>query len=344
MFVKNAWYVVAWSSEVTTEKLLARKILGVPLVIYRTALSRVNVLEDKCCHRGLPLSMGRVHGESLKCGYHGLEFAPDGRCIMIPGQASIPPNMKVRSFPVVEKDKLIWMWAGDNAMADPELVPHFPWHNDPAWPFLPYWQHINCGYQLVIDNLLDQTHLAYVHGNTIGGNLQGHASAEMEVVATPRGMRFMRWLPAAVPPPSYVEAKIGISADDKVDRWAEFEYVAPITVLQYVGGLPVRFNAKQSGIREGGWALRIMHNITPETETSCHYFWGGCHGFCQDDPTVTIWMRDQIQKTFYEDEVILEAQQQRLIELPGPLTATKHDRPRIFAERALIKMLKDEQR
>ncbi len=342
MFVYNAWYVAAWSGDVTIEQPLSRRILGRPVVLYRTASGQVGALEDRCCHRGLPLSMGRVDGDRLQCSYHGLEFDVAGRCVRIPGQDRVPEHMKVRSYPVAEQDRLIWIWTGDAERADVSRIPSFPYHDDPKWPFIPYTQPVACGYQLIIDNLLDQTHVAYVHGKTIGGNAAGHAVADMEIVATPRGMRFMRWLANAPPPPAYVMADIGITADTRVDRWAEFEFVGPCSVLQFVGGLPVARDARGTGEREGGWALRIMHNITPATETTCHYFWGACHGFRQDDPQVTQWMFEQIQSTFQEDEVILEAQQRRILEVPGPLTATKHDAARVRADQALQRMLAED--
>lgn len=342
MFVKNAWYVAAWGSELEVGGILARKLLGVPMVIYRDEQGAAHVLEDRCCHRGLPLSMGRVRGPVLECGYHGLQFDGLGRCVAIPGQDNVPSVMKVRSFPVVEKDGLIWIWGGDSARADENLIPSFPWHADPSWPYIPHVQHIRCAFNLVVDNLLDQTHLAYVHLSTIGGNPNAHAVADMEIEPTARGVRFMRWLENAPPPPIYVEADIGFSADEPIDRWAEFEYIAPATVHQFTGGLPRSARARESGRRDGGWALRIMHHVTPETETTCHYFWSACHGFRQDDPAVTEWMRDSIRDTFLEDERVLEAQQARILELPGRLLSTKHDAARIAAELALMKMRKEE--
>lgn len=342
MFVRNAWYVAAWAVELENGQALARKILGVPTVLFRGESGNVSALEDRCCHRGLPLSMGLVRGDALKCGYHGLEFDGLGRCVLIPGQDDIPSVMKVKSFPVVEKDALIWLWGGDPDQADVGRIPAFPWHEDPAWPYIPHVQHLRCAFNLVIDNLLDQTHLAYVHTSTIGGNPTAHAVADMEIEKTDRGMRFMRWLENQVPPPIYVEADIGFKPDEPMDRWAEFEYVAPATVLQFTGGLPSNAKPRSTGRRDGGWALRIMHNITPETETSCHYFWAGCHGFRQNDPSVTTWMRDSIRDTFLEDEAVLEAQQARIVEMPGRLLSTKHDAARIAAERVLIKMRQDE--
>jgi phenylpropionate dioxygenase-like ring-hydroxylating dioxygenase large terminal subunit len=339
MFVKNAWYVGAWSAEVAAGETLARKILGIPTVLFRSEAGVVHALEDRCCHRGLPLSLGSVAGDHIKCGYHGLEFSGTGRCVLIPGQDKIPSVMKVKSFPVVEKDALVWIWCGDPARADEKLIPDFPYHTDPHWPNIPHVQHVKCAFNLVIDNLLDQTHLAYVHKSTIGGNAAAHADAGMEIDQTERGVHFVRWLEDAPPPPSYIQAGIGFIADEPIDRWAEFEYVAPCSVLQFTGGLPRAAEARKTGRRDGGWALRIMHNITPETDTTCHYFWSACHGFKRDDASVTTWFRDQIRDTFLEDETVLEAQQARLLEMPGRLLSTRHDEARILAERALLRMV-----
>ena len=343
-FIRNAWYVAAWASEVPAGQIISRQILGVPLALYRTESGIIGALEDRCPHRGVPLSLGCVIKDRLRCGYHGLWFDETGHCVEIPGQDKIPPGMKTQSYPVVERDALIWIWCGDPEKADQESIPSFPWHNDPAWPYIPYVQRIACAYNLVVDNLLDQTHLPYVHASTIGGSAMGQATADMDVEKTPRGMRSMRPPETTTPPPAYVAAGIGMVEDQLIDRWSEFEYVAPGTVLQFVGGLPLEARARETGAREGGWALRIMHNITPETETSCHYFWASCNGFKPDQPETTQWLHDQTRETFYDDEIFLEAQQRRITERPGPLIPTRHDIARVVADGAMKKMLKDENR
>ena len=78
MFLRNCWYVAAWAAEVGAAP-LARTICGAPVALFRTGSGEAVALEDRCCHRNLPLSMGRVEGEALRCGYHGLLFDRDGR-------------------------------------------------------------------------------------------------------------------------------------------------------------------------------------------------------------------------------------------------------------------------
>jgi len=101
IFLYNSWYVAAWNHELIDGKKLARTILEKPIVLYRGASGKIAALDDRCCHRAAPLSMGRVEGDDIRCMYHGMKFASDGKCIQIPGQDNIPPKLGVRSYPVV---------------------------------------------------------------------------------------------------------------------------------------------------------------------------------------------------------------------------------------------------
>jgi phenylpropionate dioxygenase-like ring-hydroxylating dioxygenase large terminal subunit len=339
MFLRSAWYVAAWSSEIAAAP-LARTLLGERLAFFRGESGGVAAVEDRCCHRGLPLSLGRVRGDSIVCGYHGISYDAQGRCDGIPGQQHVPPAMRVRSYPVVEQDELVWVWMGDVGAADRDSIPAFPFHTDPQrWPHRTQWQRLHCDYRLVIDNLLDLTHLAFVHRKTIGGDPDAHTQAKFSVLATPRGVKFVRWLLNSVPPPTYVDA---VHFPGRVDRWMEFEFVAPGVVNQFTGALNVGEGAYELGKREGGFALRIFHGVTPESADSCHYFWSGCHGYRQDEPRVTDEIFAALAATFAEDAQVLEAQHASLRARPTPLFSTTHDRARVIAERALAKLVEEE--
>lgn len=336
MFVRNAWYVGAWADEITAAP-FARTILGEPIVFFRGEDGVVGALEDRCCHRGLPLRFGFVNGTSITCGYHGATFNCEGKCISIPGQEKIPAEMRVRSYPVVEKDGLIWIWPGDAERADQASLVDFPFHD--SWPYLHHTQHVKCDWKLMIGNLMDLTHLAYVHKRTIGGDPDAHTTAKFEVAPTNRGVKFIRWLLNTLPPAMYVNA---VGFKGRVDRWMEFEFIAPGTVKQFTGALNVGEQAYELGPRQGGFALRVLHNVTPETETSCFYFWSGCNGYKADDPGETRKLFEGLKLTFEEDEAILEAQQVSLGRKPGPLVASIHDRAVVQAERAIKRMLENE--
>jgi phenylpropionate dioxygenase-like ring-hydroxylating dioxygenase large terminal subunit len=128
MFLYNAWYVAAWSKDITT-KPLARTLLNEPIVLFRNDGGIASALEDRCCHRGMPLSCGQIIGANIRCEYHGMVFDGSGKCVEIPGQKIIPNNARVRSFPVTECDDLVWIWMGDAALADAKKIVRYPWHH-----------------------------------------------------------------------------------------------------------------------------------------------------------------------------------------------------------------------
>ena len=162
-FPLNAWYAAAYDVEVK-RALLPRRICDQAMVFYRKEDGGVAALEDACWHRLLPLSLGRLEGDEVVCGYHGLVFNDQGRCTHMPSQETINPAACVRAFPVVERDRFVWVWPGDPALADPALIPDLHWNDDPAWAGDGKLISVKCDYRLVIDNLMDLTHETFVHG------------------------------------------------------------------------------------------------------------------------------------------------------------------------------------
>lgn len=332
MFIRNAWYVAAWAADIQPAP-FPRTVLGDAVVFFRGADGQVAAVQDRCAHRGMPLSSGEVRDNTIVCGYHGIAYNTHGQCVKVPGLAHAPGAMRVRAYPVVEQDDLVWIWMGEASRVDQNSIPRYEFHNDRAqWPYRRETTQLKCDYRLVIDNLLDLTHLAFVHKATIGGNPDAHATAEFSVDATPNGVKFTRWLLNSVPPPTYVQA-IGFTG--RVDRWMEFEFVAPSVVYQFTGALDLGKGAYDKGERRGGFALRVFHGITPQTPDSCLYFWSGAHGYRQNEPTVTDELFAALSATFAEDAEVLAAQHANLRAQPGPLFSTTHDRARVIAERKL---------
>ena len=162
MFLRNCWYAAAWSKDLT-DKPLARIFLNEKVVLYRTARGQAAALEDRCCHRAAPLSLGEISGEHLCCGYHGLQFDTAGQCVLVPGQTQVPPGAAVRSYPVHERWNVVWIWPGEATLADPARIPELPWLDDSNWTTTPGMINVKASYQFIIDNLLDLTHVTYVH-------------------------------------------------------------------------------------------------------------------------------------------------------------------------------------
>ena len=342
MFIRDAWYIAAWAHEVG-EAPLARTILGEQLVLYRDRTGKAGALEDRCCHRGTPLRFGTVVEGGLQCGYHGMVFDCSGGCVSIPGQARIPPRAKVRSFPLVEKDEFLWIWMGDPEKADTARIIDYPFHNDyKKWPHRHEVYHVKSSYKLMVDNLMDMTHLAYVHKSTIGGSKAStHVEAKTKVTPKETGLHYIRWMLDSPPPPTYTKA---VAFVGNVDRWQEFEFLAPSNIVQWSGALDARRNAQEDRDQDGGFSLRLFHGLTPETESTCFYFWSTCNGYRQDDPQATQQLFDEISMAFKEDKVIVEAQQ-AMLDATGEerLVDIHSDTARVHMRRTLERMQKAEE-
>jgi len=337
MFIRNSWYAAGLSHEITAQP-LARTLLNEPIVLYRQEDGCVAALEDRCCHRGLPLVHGEVVGNTLQCGYHGLCFDRRGNCVRIPGQEKIPSKARVKSYPVAEKDNMIWIWMGDPALADAAQIIDYPWHGDPGWAFKGKCNTIDADYQLLYDNLMDLTHVGYVHKHTIGGDAESHSNAEMHTTRRENGVHVIRWLRNSVAPPTYARA---FPFKGNVDRWIEIDFV-PGAVQIYAGAKDVDTGAYE-GDRDGGLGLRTLHAVTPSTENRTYYFWTVAHNFRVDQPAVTEQVFAQMDATFQEDKIILESQYRRLLEQPDrELVDIASDAGAIQARRVIAARLAQE--
>ena len=120
--------------------------------------------------------MGRVRGDRIECGYHGLQFDGGGTCVAVSGQTRVPPGARAARYPLVERDRFVWISMGDTDRMDSADIPDFHWLDHPDWRAEPSYLHIRCNHRLLIDNLLDLSHLPFVHPTTLG---------EMGVAETP---------------------------------------------------------------------------------------------------------------------------------------------------------------
>ncbi len=304
MFLKNFWYVAAWDHELA-DKPLGRTILGEPIVLFRGDDGKAVALEDKCPHRRVPLSMGKVVEDGLlQCHYHGLRFNKAGTCVRIPGQESIPPTAKVKTYPVVERYHWVWIWMGDPAQADPLTIPDYHYLDSPDWGVKGTYIHVKANWQLIVDNLLDLTHLAFVHESTIG-NAAVAENAEVRVKRTPGGVLVTRWMIDKPAPPTYVKAG---NFTTNVDRWQFIDFLPPAFLRLSVGATPTGSGAPEGNF-VGGINMRNLNAITPETETTSHYFWAQAHDFDVKNAKLTDMIFEQVKIAFLEDKDVFEAQQ-----------------------------------
>jgi len=310
---RNAWYVACTPDEIDG-KPLGRKICGEQMVLFRGQDGRPAAMDDFCPHRGAPLSLGFMREGNLVCGYHGLAMGCSGRAVDMPGQRvkGFPP---VRTYAAVERYGFIWVWPGDQEAADPALMHHLPWAESAEWAYGGGRYHIACDYRLMVDNLMDLTHETYVHASSIGQKEIDEAPvktrAEADEVVT---SRFMDGVQA---PPFWRMALrgAGLPEDAVVDRWQICRFSLPSHVMIEVGvalagqgGYDADDAAKASSI--------VVDFITPETETSHHYFWGMARKFAVDDAALTDTIREGQGKIFSEDLEMLERQQANLLRYP----------------------------
>lgn len=334
MFLKNCWYAALWSQDLGASP-VARTLLNEPVVLFRKADGTPAALTDRCCHRAAPLSRGRCVGDYLECGYHGLQFDATGTCVAIPGQSAIPPEARVRSYPVREIRKTVWIWMGDPDKADESAIPDLPWLDDPGWVSTPGEFNLKANYQLLVDNLLDITHALYVHRNTIGADpSEGTAPSQTERLDD--GIRITRWLLDVVPPPLF--AKVG-GFTGNVDRWQIVTWRAPSTVYLDVGAAAAGTGAPE-GDRSQGFSIWSTHLLTPETDRTTHYHWGYARNFDLGNDALTKTLYEGSRDTFYEDVEMIDAQQKNLASssLDGLVDITG-DGPQLQARRMIDRLI-----
>ncbi len=311
MFIKNSWQVAAFAHEVG-RSLLARQLAGVPVILYRTEAGKAVALEDRCAHRYVPLSLGKLIGDVVQCGYHGLCYNAEGHCTKVWGQERVPPAASVRAYPVVERYDFVWIWLGDPASADAEMVPNFFWMTDPGWTISEGYHHLNAHYQLIIDNLLDLSHESFVHTETIGNDAVAESPLTVSV-KDGHEVRAHRDMLNCLPPPFYVKAT---GYTSRIDRWHTSIFTPPGFIVIENGAMPAGSNKEDARAIGNTRERRVLNLITPETETSSHYFWAIARSYDRDNSELTGYIRDQIRITFDQDKAILEAQQRSISQMP----------------------------
>ena len=310
MFAKNCWYVAAWSSEVPAQGFLARTLCNIPLAFWRDDAGTAVAFEDRCCHRGALLSMGRREANGVRCSYHGLLYDREGTCISAPAQQRLTSKAKVRSFPLVERYKWLWIWLGDPALADAATIPDTHWVDDPAWRCADNgYLHYACNYLLIADNLLDFSHLPFLHPSTLGGS-PDYAAVLPKVERLERGVRLTKTV-ANTEGPAYSIGYAGYAPGAKVDRWMHYDFLAP-GVLLMDSGLGLAGTGVLEGKRDGMLAFRGCQALSPETADSTHYFFAHPRSFLLDQSDVTAAIQVGLLTAFEEDRAMIMAQHHNL--------------------------------
>jgi vanillate O-demethylase monooxygenase subunit len=310
-YLRNAWYVAAWSDDVADGQLLGRTILKQPIVLYRKSDGTVAALEDRCPHRFAPLHMGKiVHHDRIQCPYHGLEFDSSGACVLNPhGTRNIPARARVRSYPVTEKHKAVWIWMGERP-PDRSKVPDFRVLDNVPESHATKRDRITirANYELIIDNLLDLSHTSYLHEGILGNadTVESEITVEQDgddvIVARHAGNAAAPGLFAILMP----------STPDRVDKFTRMRWMPPSN-LRLVTGI-----CMPGAIPESGTGYHAIHMLTPESDRTTHYFFTAVRfNVLTADGQLNAQIQDKISTTrrfaFEEqDAPVIEAQQETI--------------------------------
>ncbi len=312
--VRNRWYMAAFSSEISREP-LERTLLGLPVALYRKEDGSPVAMYGLCPHRYFPLAKGRVEGDALVCGYHGFTFGPDGKCVNVPSQGK-GLGFCQPTYPIEERGPVCWIWMGDPELCDPALIPPYEDFGleQPGWQFSsPNYFRIKCRYQLLVDNLLDLTHLPYLHHHLSGGAVM----VKMPLTEEQRERSYRVTRTGHLPFTPFHELLFG--KDARFEGMSEFQ-----SLTDFYGPEFIRTNLPLTTAVEGMdevppelGALHILHGITPETENSTHYFGFSTRNFRLGDATLDEFQLGSDRKIRQQDVDALESVETRLEQAAG---------------------------
>lgn len=330
----NCWWVAAFSDEVSRE-MLGRWLLDTPVLLYRTEDGTPIALENRCPHRGAPLTLGCLKGDSVQCGYHGFRFGPDGACIEVPSMKNPPAAASVRSFPIIEQSPFIWIYLGDpEKRSEVPPPPPLEWTNDAQFALVAGRMEIAANYMLLKENVLDLTHFGYVHA----------ASFKITDWVNPPTFSsdadtasYRQTFTASPLPPLFADA-LGVPAGSPFDRDNYGSFLSPALQVAAV-------DFKEPTDDKVVGRFRISHATTPIDGTSMHYFWllGRDHG---TSPDQLAELERMTKIGFAEDETMIEAIQAAASRDPrgaaAPEISVKMDTAGIQARRIVQRWMEKE--
>ena len=337
-FLRNAWYVAAWSDEVEAGALFHRRILNEEILLVRDAHGAVHALRDRCPHRFAPLHLGKRDGDVIECAYHGLRFGLDGRCVHNPhGDGAIPPRAVTRVYPLVEKQLLLWIWMGEVERGDPAMIPDFLGLDPDLFAINKGYMHTPSNYEFMTDNIMDLGHIEFLHQGLLGS--EAVRRADTDVRQDGKTVYSNRLTHDEILPPT-LDA-VYETGGKPVDRWLDVRWDPPANMQLVVGVAPAGSPPRV------GKATPGVHLMTPETDTTTHYFWSSSRDFRRDDAALHAALDQGLRYAFeHQDKPMIVAQNDAMDgedfwDLEPVILAG--DAGAVRARRILKKMIHDEQ-
>lgn len=304
-FLRNAWYVAAWADELTAGALFQRTILGESVLFYRKPDGTAVAIGNRCPHRFAPLHLGKLCGDRVECGYHGLQFDSQGHCVHNPhSRGAAPRSAQVKSYPVLERHRALWIWMGDRQRAEAGSIPDYSFlTSSPPTAVVTMYIPTACHYELLVDNIMDLTHALYLHSGSLGSEAITRSPAK--VWEEDGGVNCNWWCTNAVAPPAFDRhlARPG----ELADHWLEVRWDAPALLFLRAGA------TLMGRPRAEGVDSLNCHLMTPETDTTTHYFYSGARTFNLSDGAFNDQLRGFLEYAFTrEDKPMVEAQQRSM--------------------------------
>ena len=302
MFLNNAWYIAAWSRDIGSE-MVARTILTEAVVLFRNSDGVIVALEDACPHRKLPLSKGRRIGDSVECGYHGLRFDGSGRCVLAPTQDRVPPQARVKAYPVAERWGFVWIWMGDAGSADASKIYEVANYDDPRWGMTDGGTlDMKCNYLWITDNLLDPSHVAWVHRTSFSS--PGTDDTPLRTQVLDDGVVVSRWiLDQRVPP--YYETVVKFSGN--CDRLQHYEVRTPSICINRSIFTPAGTGGDDRELDDRAYVMMSYNFMTPVDSDRTTYYWFQHYNTDADNKAVAARLSKGAMAAFDEDREVLEA-------------------------------------
>jgi phenylpropionate dioxygenase-like ring-hydroxylating dioxygenase large terminal subunit len=300
-YLRKCWYQAGWISELSCGAPLARTIAEIPLVFIRDEEGRICTLLDRCPHRFAPLSAGRLENGRISCGYHGLTFDGGGRCVHNPHGAALSA-IRVQAFATEERHQAFWVWLGEQEAADKSRIPELSYiDSTPAAARITGYLPTRASFELLSDNILDLSHADYLHAGSLGGMMTSARTKNSlqgdDVV--------VEWESINCAPPS---AFLGlIPPPNRGDIWIRVRWTAPAVMSLWTYAAPT------GTPRSDDMTAITLHNMTPETRNSTHYFYCVTRPYRVDDLQFSAELRAVVEQAFAgEDKPMLERQQMRI--------------------------------
>jgi len=218
-------------------------------------------MSNLCPHRFAPLDRGSLNGDTLTCKYHGLSFGADGRCVHNPHTDRITPKMHLASYPTAERHGFVWIWPGDAAAANPSAIPDMSaFDGAPGKRTIYGYLRTNYCYDILIDNLMDLSHLDYLHKGTFSSGV----AEKYEMVVNEDGDEVIVVLTGyRAPPPPVSAVTDGLLDIRTVTHWHPGQV---ITFSSQVAPAGTNFEVSER--------FQFFHIGTPMDRDHTHYFMG----------------------------------------------------------------------